>query len=65
MYCILDDEEEEEKGEEEGRKRSILQAKLTNLAVQIGYVGMTVALATVIVLAIEFSVYEFYLAVSF
>ena len=43
-------------GEEE---KSVLQAKLTNLAIQIGYGGMAVSLITVIILSIQFSVDEF------
>jgi len=46
-------------GEIEGEK-SVLQAKLTNLAIQIGYGGMAVSLVTVIILSIRFSVDEFY-----
>ncbi|XP_023334000.1 plasma membrane calcium-transporting ATPase 1 isoform X2 [Eurytemora carolleeae] len=45
-------------GEVEGEK-SVLQAKLTNLAIQIGYGGMAVSLVTVIILSIRFSVDEF------
>ena len=43
----------------EGEK-SVLQAKLTNLAIQIGYGGMAVSLVTVIILSIRFSIDEFY-----
>ena len=45
-------------GEEE--EKSVLQAKLTNLAIQIGYGGMAVSLVTVLILSIKFSVDEFY-----
>lgn len=45
--------------EMEGEK-SVLQAKLTNLAIQIGYGGMAVSLVTVIILSIRFSIDEFY-----
>ncbi|CAF1360295.1 unnamed protein product [Rotaria magnacalcarata] len=41
------------------KERSILQAKLTKLAIQIGYAGMTIAILTVIVLLLRFSVEEF------
>jgi Ca2+ transporting ATPase len=41
------------------KERSILQAKLTKLAIQIGYIGMIVALLTVIVLIARFSWEEF------
>ena len=43
----------------EGEK-SVLQAKLTNLAIQIGYGGMAVSLVTVIILSIRFSIDEFF-----
>jgi len=36
--------------------KSVLQAKLTNLAIQIGYGGMAVSLLTVIILCVQFSV---------
>ena len=42
----------------------MLQAKLTNLAIQIGYGGMAVSLVTVIILSVKFSVDEFYHEVS-
>ena len=41
-------------------EKSVLQAKLTNLAIQIGYGGMAVSLVTVLILSIRFSVEEFY-----
>src|SRR5215467_5329200 len=41
------------------KERSILQGKLTRLAIQIGYIGMIVALLTVIVLIVRFSWEEF------
>lgn len=41
-------------------EKSVLQAKLTNLAIQIGYGGMAVSLVTVLILSIRFSVDEFY-----
>ncbi|CAF0797946.1 unnamed protein product [Rotaria sordida] len=50
-----DDEPERHKAAE----RSILQAKLTRLAIQIGYAGMTIAILTVLVLLIRFSIEEF------
>jgi hypothetical protein len=64
-------EEASDEGEEgahsapelEGEK-SVLQAKLTNLAIQIGYGGMAVSLITVIILSIRFSIDEFYYNVS-
>ena len=42
----------------EGEK-SVLQAKLTNLAIQIGYAGMAVSLLTVVILMIRFSIKTF------
>jgi len=48
-------------GEEE---KSVLQAKLTNLAIQIGYGGMAVSLVTVIILSIRFSIDEFFIKES-
>ena len=44
----------------EEEEKSVLQAKLTNLAIQIGYGGMAVSLVTVLILSIKFSVDEFY-----
>ncbi|CAF1067728.1 unnamed protein product, partial [Didymodactylos carnosus] len=52
----------EQPDEESGfkvKERSILQAKLTKLAIQIGYAGMTIAILTVLVLFIRFSIEEF------
>merc|ERR1719354_1559950 len=41
-------------------EKSVLQAKLTNLAIQIGYGGMAVSLVTVLILSIRFSIDEFF-----
>lgn len=41
-------------------EKSVLQAKLTNLAIQIGYGGMAVSLVTVVILCIRFSIDKFY-----
>ncbi|CAH8539123.1 unnamed protein product [Schistosoma mattheei] len=41
------------------KEQSVLQAKLTKLAIQIGYVGTCVAIATVLILIIKFSVHTF------
>merc|ERR1719410_1515821 len=41
-------------------EKSVLQAKLTNLAIQIGYGGMAVSLVTVLILSIKFSVDKFH-----
>ena len=51
-------------GECGDEEKSVLQAKLTNLAIQIGYGGMAVSLLTVIILSVRFSVEEFYYKVS-
>ncbi|KAK0399648.1 hypothetical protein QR680_003144 [Steinernema hermaphroditum] len=46
--------------EEEGRKeRSVLQAKLTRLAIQIGYAGSFVAACTVLILVIRFCISKY------
>ncbi|XP_015124545.1 plasma membrane calcium-transporting ATPase 2 isoform X1 [Diachasma alloeum] len=45
---------------EAGKKeKSVLQAKLTKLAIQIGYAGSTIAVLTVIILVIQFCVNTF------
>ena len=46
-------------GDGGGGDKSVLQAKLTNLAIQIGYAGMAVSLITVIILCVQFSVKTF------
>merc|ERR1712106_1029599 len=57
----IDDSPERETGIECGdEEKSVLQAKLTNLAIQIGYGGMAVSLITVIILSVQFSIDEFY-----
>ena len=43
-----------------GGDKSVLQAKLTNLAIQIGYAGMAVSLITVAILCIRFSIKTFH-----
>uniref|UniRef100_F1KQN1 Calcium-transporting ATPase n=1 Tax=Ascaris suum TaxID=6253 RepID=F1KQN1_ASCSU len=48
---------DESKDEAEGKKeRSVLQAKLTRLAIQIGYAGSFVAGCTVLILVVRFSI---------
>uniref|UniRef100_A0A0N5A725 Calcium-transporting ATPase n=1 Tax=Parastrongyloides trichosuri TaxID=131310 RepID=A0A0N5A725_PARTI len=48
------------KAEEEGKKeRSVLQAKLTRLAIQIGYAGSFVAGCTVLILVIRFCISKY------
>jgi len=45
---------------ESGKKeKSVLQAKLTKLAIQIGYAGSTIAMLTVVILMIQFCVTTF------
>jgi Ca2+ transporting ATPase len=51
--------EEKSTNRTKSKERSILQAKLTKLAIQIGYVGMIVAVLTVLVLIARFSWEEF------
>ncbi|KAL6433968.1 hypothetical protein ACFW04_005856 [Cataglyphis niger] len=47
-------------GEPSGKKeKSVLQAKLTKLAIQIGYAGSTIAVLTVVILIIQFCVTTF------
>ncbi|XP_041984216.1 plasma membrane calcium-transporting ATPase 2 isoform X4 [Aricia agestis] len=43
------------------KEKSVLQAKLTKLAIQIGYAGSTIAVLTVIILVIQFCVRTFVL----
>ena len=50
----------EEMAADAGGDKSVLQAKLTNLAIQIGYAGMAVSLLTVAILCIRFSIKTFY-----
>ncbi|GMT22007.1 hypothetical protein PFISCL1PPCAC_13304, partial [Pristionchus fissidentatus] len=45
--------------EEEKVSKSVLQIKLSNLAIQIGYIGSVVALATVIILVVRFCINEY------
>lgn len=41
------------------KEKSVLQAKLTKLAIQIGYAGSTIAVLTVVILIIQFCVKTF------
>lgn len=41
------------------KEKSVLQAKLTKLAIQIGYAGSTIAVLTVLILVIQFCVTTF------
>lgn len=44
---------------QKGKEKSVLQAKLTKLAIQIGYAGSTVAFVTVVILVIQFCMKTF------
>ncbi|ESO03383.1 hypothetical protein HELRODRAFT_187088 [Helobdella robusta] len=66
--ALIDSTQDKKKTEESdqadkqsrGRKeKSVLQAKLTKLAIQIGYIGTIVALLTVIILILNFSITTF------
>lgn len=46
-------------GGESKKEKSVLQAKLTKLAIQIGYAGSTIAVLTVVILVIQFCVTTF------
>lgn len=41
------------------KEKSVLQAKLTKLAIQIGYAGSTIAVLTVIILIVQFCIKTF------
>uniref|UniRef100_A0A182JW71 Calcium-transporting ATPase n=1 Tax=Anopheles christyi TaxID=43041 RepID=A0A182JW71_9DIPT len=64
---ITSDDGGEEGGKKEGgegsghggKEKSVLQAKLTKLAIQIGYAGSTIAVLTVIILIIQFCIQTF------
>lgn len=49
----------EESGGSHKKEKSVLQAKLTKLAIQIGYAGSTIAVMTVAILVIQFCVRTF------
>lgn len=50
---------EKSSGESHKKEKSVLQAKLTKLAIQIGYAGSTIAVLTVIILVIQFCIKTF------
>ena len=55
-----DEEEDDEKASKSKKKeQSVLQAKLTKLAIQIGYGGMLIAILTVLVLIIRYCLAEY------
>lgn len=41
------------------KEKSVLQAKLTKLAIQIGYAGSTIAVLTVVILILHFCIHTF------
>lgn len=51
--------EESPSGGGHKKEKSVLQAKLTKLAIQIGYAGSTIAVLTVAILVIQFCVTKF------
>lgn len=53
---------EEELSDTRRKERSVLQAKLTRLATQIGYAGTAFAVLTVIALVVQFSIDEYVIA---
>uniref|UniRef100_A0A1B6GQS8 Calcium-transporting ATPase n=1 Tax=Cuerna arida TaxID=1464854 RepID=A0A1B6GQS8_9HEMI len=56
-----DDEVDSPPPESRMKRKSVLQGKLTKLAVQIGYVGSAVAILTVVMLVLQFCVRKFWL----
>ncbi|CAF0949996.1 unnamed protein product [Brachionus calyciflorus] len=55
----LNKKEDESEQKSKKKEQSVLQAKLTKLAIQIGYAGMTIAICTVIVLIIRYCIKEY------
>lgn len=53
---------EKSSAESHKKEKSVLQAKLTKLAIQIGYAGSTIAVLTVIILVIQFCIKTFVVA---
>uniref|UniRef100_A0A0A9WKV1 Calcium-transporting ATPase n=2 Tax=Lygus hesperus TaxID=30085 RepID=A0A0A9WKV1_LYGHE len=47
--------------EDHKKEKSVLQAKLTKLAIQIGYAGSTIAVLTVLILVVQFCIAKFVL----
>lgn len=62
-YIKLPDPAEEAKKaavkESHKKEKSVLQSKLTKLVIMIGYAGITVAVLTIVMLSIQFSVHKF------
>lgn len=50
---------ETKSAESHKKEKSVLQAKLTKLAIQIGYAGSTIAVLTVVILVIQFCIKTF------
>ncbi|KAI5731047.1 hypothetical protein M8J77_003840 [Diaphorina citri] len=51
--------EKPDREDDHKKEKSVLQAKLTKLAIQIGYAGSTIAVLTVVILVIQFCVKTF------
>ncbi|XP_063219775.1 plasma membrane calcium-transporting ATPase 2 isoform X2 [Bacillus rossius redtenbacheri] len=56
---VLDSPKSSPPPETHKKEKSVLQAKLTKLAIQIGYAGSTIAMLTVVILVIQFCVKTF------
>ncbi|CAG5132882.1 unnamed protein product, partial [Candidula unifasciata] len=52
-------EEVEHKVKSSRKEKSVLQSKLTRLAIQIGYAGTAIAVLTVVILIVQFCIQEF------
>lgn len=50
---------EKSSAESHKKEKSVLQAKLTKLAIQIGYAGSTIAVLTVVILVLQFCITTF------
>ncbi|CAG7820245.1 unnamed protein product [Allacma fusca] len=50
---------ENKEPEDKGHEKSVLQAKLTKLAIQIGYAGTAIAVITVVIMFVRFSVEKY------
>lgn len=53
------DDKSKKKRKTRRKEQSVLQTKLTKLAIQIGYVGTAVAVATVLILVVKFAIITF------
>ncbi|XP_066903814.1 plasma membrane calcium-transporting ATPase 2 isoform X2 [Halyomorpha halys] len=52
-------QKKDESADDHKKEKSVLQAKLTKLAIQIGYAGSTIAVLTVVILVIQFCIRTF------